>query len=54
MQEEKIIIGEEAKVPEYKAEVPKEQGVKVSMASELNTLDEPISTTIVINHAQRE
>ncbi len=47
MKEEKIVIGETPKVPEYRAEVAKDSARGLSLAQDLNTLDEPISTTIV-------
>ncbi len=47
MKEEKIVINEVPQVPEYKAEPAKDPFKSISISAELNTLDEPISTTIV-------
>ena len=47
MKEQKISINDSPQVPEYKSELPKEGDKAISMSNELNTLDEPISTTIV-------
>ena len=47
MKEEKITINEGPQIPEYKADPAKEEAKTISFATELNTLDEPIMTTIV-------
>ncbi len=52
MQEAKIFIGEEGKVPEQKKEQAKEPEKPQSLAQELNTLEEPISETIVRPRSQ--
>lgn len=47
MNSQNIVINDSPQVPNYKPEIPKQDDKVINMSNELNTLDEPISTTIV-------